>query len=92
MPIPAAGLETAILAVQFLNAIAVAGGNMMAATQQVSLLLQKKHAAGQTLERDELLALMDQGDILEQAAIERARASLAAQEAAANPNQAGLGL
>lgn len=77
------GLEIAIDAVELLHAIAVAGGNSLAATDRVSILLKQKHAKGETLTRDELHALMDQGDLGDADAIARVKAALQRQAAAA---------
>jgi phage tail tape-measure protein len=71
------GLDAALAAVQLLNAVAVAGGNILAATERVSLLLQQKHAKGETLTKEDLLGLMDEGDIVQAQEIARVRAALA---------------
>lgn len=83
------GLELAIDAVELLHAVAVAGGNSLAATDRVSILLKQKHAKGETLQREELLAIMDQGDIGDADAIERVKAALA-RKAAEDAGQAKL--
>lgn len=73
-------MQTALLVVQFLNAIAVLGGNVVLATDKVSAMLQKKHLAGEELTRDELFALMDEGDVLEAQYLARAKEAMERQQ------------
>jgi hypothetical protein len=61
---PIAATETALLVLQALNAALTVGVNAVDAIERVSALLRAKHAAGETLGREELVALFDEGDAI----------------------------
>lgn len=71
-------MEEAILAVELLNALAIAGANMVIATQEVSAMLKAKHAVGQKFTKADALAYMDKGDLLQGEVLARAKAALGA--------------
>lgn len=73
------GIKLAISVAQLLNAVATLGGNVMLAGQEVENLLQQKHLKGETVSHEELVAVLDQGDVLEAQYIARAKESLARQ-------------
>lgn len=61
-------MGSALLVVQFLSAAAAAGMNVAGLLSKVSTLIETRHAEGKTLTKDDLLALMDEGDDVEAAA------------------------
>jgi hypothetical protein len=77
------GIKLGIAVVQLLNAVATLGGNVMLAGQEVENLLQQKHLKGETVTREELFAILDNGDVLEAQYIARAKESLERQAGAA---------
>lgn len=69
-------MSEALIVVQLLNAVLVAGGNMTIALQRMSTLLRQKHDAGETLQMADLNKLFDEGDALEAAVLAKAQAAL----------------
>jgi hypothetical protein len=75
------GTETTLLVLQALGVALTLGINVAEAIERVSALLRAKHAAGETLTREELVALFDAGDAVfaaELARVEEAAAALPA--------------
>lgn len=77
------GIKLGIAVAQLLNAVATLGGNVILASQEVENLLQQKHLKGESVTREELLAILEQGDVLESQYLARAKESLERQSGAA---------
>jgi len=61
-------MAEALMLVQFLNALATAGANILPMLEKVSTLIQKRRTEGKTFTKEDLEALLDEGDALEAAA------------------------
>lgn len=69
-------MSEALLVVEFVNAALVAGANLSVFLAKLSGQIQLLHAKGETLQRADLGKLFDEGDALEAAVLERAKAAL----------------
>jgi hypothetical protein len=73
---PFTGVALAIRVVDWLSAAVAAGLNAAEALQRVSTLLASKHAAGETVTREDLMDLFAAGDVLEDAVRAKVEAAL----------------
>lgn len=54
-----------LMLVQLLSTAVTAGMSVMPLLERASALIQKRHAEGKTVTQDDLMSLLDEGDVIE---------------------------